>query len=62
MLREGERVWGGYLSISIAMIGTVFNLLTIIVVSIDYETPNPPCDPSCMQHLRHFMMNTRREK
>ena len=33
MLREGERVWGGYLSISIAMIGTIFNLLTIIVVS-----------------------------
>ena len=42
MLREGERVWGGYLSISIAMIGTVFNLLTIIVVSIDYETQRPP--------------------
>ena len=47
MLREGERVWGGYLSICIAMIGTVFNLLTIIVVSIDYETPTPPCDPTC---------------
>ena len=40
MLREGERVWGGYLSISIAMIGTVFNLLTIIVVSIHYFAPS----------------------
>ena len=40
MLREGERVWGGYLSISIATIGTVFNLLTIIVVSIDYFAPS----------------------
>ena len=57
MLREGERVWGGYLSISIAMVGTIFNLLTIIVVSIDYLY-----DPPCMQHLWHFLMSTRREQ
>ena len=32
MLRESEKAWGGYLSISIGTIGTIFNLLTIIVV------------------------------
>ena len=32
MLRETEKTWGGYLSISIGTIGTLFNVLTIIVV------------------------------
>ena len=31
-MRESEKAWGGYLSISIGTIGTVFNLFTIIVV------------------------------
>ena len=32
MLRETEKTLGGYLSISIGTIGTLFNVLTIIVV------------------------------